>query len=113
MTEDQKQAYARFIRARDRAGVVRTKGYTKREWVRAADVVCTVDIAGMNHPLFEPNDVYLEYKEASEAWWKLEPEFRKAERMSAIRGDYGLADSWEENTPRTRDAYSIIQEEDL
>jgi hypothetical protein len=42
----------------------------------------------------------------------IEPEFRKTERMSAIRGDYGTADSWDESAPRVRDTYSIIQEEE-
>jgi hypothetical protein len=112
-TEEQKRAYKRYIIARDNVGLVRTAGFTKRPWVRTADVVCTVDVAGMNHPLFEQNDDWLEYKEASLAWWKVEPESRKTNRMSAIRGDYGVADSWEEGSVRTRDTFSIIQEEDV
>jgi len=112
-TEEQKRAYARYIRARDKCGLVRTAGYMKRPWVRTADVVCTVDLAGMNHPMFEPNEDWLEYKEASSAWWAIEPEHRKTSRMSAIRGDYGASDSWEESSVRTRDTFSIIQEEDL
>lgn len=111
-TDEQKKAYERYIRARDAVGLVRTKGYTKREWVRCADVIRTVDMEGMSHPLFEQNDDWLEYKEASLAWWKVEPEFRKAERMSSIRGDYGHQDSWDEATPRARDTFSVIQEED-
>jgi hypothetical protein len=74
--------------------------------------VQTVDVAGLNHPLFEENEDWLEYKEASLAWWKVEPEFRKAERMSAIRGDYGVSDSWEEGSIRVRDTFSIINEEE-
>jgi hypothetical protein len=66
----------------------------------------------MNHPLFEQNDDWLEYKEASLAWWEVEPEFRKTERMSAIRGDYGTSDNWEESAPRVRDTYSVINEEE-
>ena len=111
-TVEQAKAYERFIKARDKVGLVRTQGYSKRKWVRQADVVCTVDIAGMNHPLFEQNDDWLEYKEASLLWWAVEPEFRKAERMSAIRGDYGASDNWEEGTPRVRDTYSVINEEE-
>jgi hypothetical protein len=113
LTKEQQRAYDRFIRARNRVGVVRTAGFTKNEWVRQADVVCTVDIVGMNHPLFEQNDDWLEYKEASLAWWAIEPEFRKTERMSAIRGDYGTSDNWDEVATRSRDIYSIIQEEDV
>jgi hypothetical protein len=111
-TDEQKRAYQRYITARNNVGLVRTAGYTKRAWVRTADVVCTVDVVGMNHPLFEQNDDWLEYKEASIAWWKVEPEFRKTERMSAIRGDYGVSDSWEEGSIRTRDTFSIINEEE-
>lgn len=111
-TEEQKKAYDRFIQARNRVGLVRTKGFTKNKWVRFADVVCTVDVAGMNHPLFEQNDEWLEYKEASSAWWAIEPEFRKAERMSSIRGDYGHSDNWDEVVPTTRDTFSVIKEED-
>jgi hypothetical protein len=110
-TEEQKKAYARYIKARDIAGLVRTAGYTKRPWVRTADVVCTVDVAGLNHPLFEANEDWLEYKEASLAWWKLEPESRKDSRMSAIRGDYGTSDSWEESSTMVRDTFSMIKEE--
>jgi hypothetical protein len=112
LSEEQQRAYKRFITARDKVGMVRTQGYSKRKWIRHADVVCTVDIAGYNHPFFEPNDDWQEYKEASMAWWTIEPEFRKAERMSAIRGDYGTSDNWDEGTPRIRDTYSIINEEE-
>ena len=111
LSDAQKRAYERYITARNNVGLVRTAGYTKRAWVRTADVVCTVDVAGLNHPQFEENDEWLEYKEASSAWWKVEPEFRKAERMSAIRGDYGVSDSWEENSVMVRDTFSVIKEE--
>lgn len=111
-TEEQKRAYKRFIDARNKVGIVRIKGFTKNPWIRFADVTSTVDIAGMNHPVFEANDEWLEYKAASEAWWALEPEFRKAERMSSIRGDYGHQDNWDENAPTTRDTFSIIKEEE-
>jgi hypothetical protein len=112
-TDEQKRVYQRYINARNKVGLVRTVGYTKRPWIRTADVVCTVDIAGLNHPLFEQNDDWLEYKEASLAWWAIEPEIRKKERMSAIRGDYGVADSWEEGSVRARDTFSVINEEEL
>jgi hypothetical protein len=32
--------------------------------------------------------------------------------MSAIRGDYGASDSWNEEAPRLRDTYSITQEDE-
>jgi hypothetical protein len=107
-TEEQQRAYQRFILARDKVGLVRTKNYAKRKWIRCADYD-TVDIAGMNHPVFELNEDWQEYKEASLAWWAIEPEFRKNERMSAIRGDYGASDSWNEESPRVRDTYSILE----
>jgi hypothetical protein len=110
-TEEQKRAYQRYITARNNVGLVRTAGYTKRPWIRTADVVCTVDITGMNHPLFEVNEDWLEYKEASSAWWKVEPEHHKTNRMSAIRGDYGVADSWEEGVTMVKDTFSIIKED--
>jgi hypothetical protein len=53
-----------------------------------------VDVGNMNHPLFIENDEWIEYQQASLAWWAIEPEFRKTERMSMIRGDYGDVDSW-------------------
>jgi hypothetical protein len=110
-TEEQTRAYERYIRARDKMGLVRTTGYGKRPWIRTAEYD-TVDVAGLNHPMFERNDDWFEYLEASSQWWAIEPEFRKTERMSAIRGDYGTADSWDESAPRIRDTYSIIQEEE-
>ena len=112
LTDEQQRAYKRFITARDKVGVVRTLGYTKRKWVRQAEVIQTVDIAGFNHPFFEQNYDWLEYLMASAAWWAVEPEFRKKERMSAIRGDYGASDNWEDSTPRIRDTFSVINEEE-
>jgi hypothetical protein len=110
-TEEQTRAYERYIRARDKMGLVRNKGYGKRLWIRTAEYD-TVDVAGLNHPLFARNDDWFEYLEASSQWWAIEPEHRKTNRMSAIRGDYGTADSWDESAPRVRDMYSIIQEEE-
>jgi hypothetical protein len=110
-TDEQLKAYNRYITARNAVGLVRTAGYTKRPWVRTADVVCTVDDPRLNHPLFEVNEQWLEYKEASLAWWKVEPEIRKLQRMSAIRGDYGAQDSWEEGSIAVVDTFSIIKEE--
>jgi hypothetical protein len=65
--------------------------------------VCSVDITGLNHQLFEQNDDWIEYKQASLAWWAVEPEFRKTERMSMIRGDYGDSDSWREKQPNVKE----------
>jgi hypothetical protein len=103
LTHEQKLAYARFIKARDRIN--------NYEYVPHSDVARTVDFEGMNHPLFEHNDLYEEYKEASMAWWEIEPEFRKTERMRMSRGDYGSQDSWEERTPNITDSYIKLREE--
>jgi hypothetical protein len=108
--KEQKLAYARFIRARDRVGLVPEARDNTKPWVRTADVQSTVDITGMNHPLFEQNDEWLEYKEASLAWWAVEPDFRKTERMSSIRGEFGQSDNWEERAPKVRDTFSVTKE---
>ena len=101
-TQEQKKAYARYISARDKVGLVRTAGYSKRTWIRTAEYD-TVDVAGMNHPMFARNDEWFEYKEASLAWWAIEPSFRKDERMSMIRGDYGDSDNWREKQPKVKE----------
>ena len=108
LTEEQKRAYARFITARNKVGLVRVKGFGKTPWIPQRDCLSTVDIVGLNHPLFEQNDDWLEYKEASLAWWKIEPEFRHEQRMRATRGDYGVQDNWDEVSVRGRDVCSLI-----
>ena len=90
LNKEQQRAYDRFIQARNR--IRNPKG----KWIRLSDYTCTVDVVGLNHPLFEVNEEYQEYKEAFSEWLKVEPEFRKAERMSMIRGDYDTQDSWKD-----------------
>lgn len=102
-TPDQVRAYARFIKARDNVSLGQYRKYNTKPWQPTSDVVCSVDIAGINHQLFEQNDAWLEYKQASLAWWAIEPEFRKAERMSMIRGDYGDSDNWREKSANVRE----------
>ena len=94
LTDEQQRAYNRFILARNR---IRNP---KAKWIRSSDYTCTVDIAGMNHPLFELNEEYQEYREAFSEWLRVEPEFRKDERMSMIRGDYETQDSWKDKNGR-------------
>ena len=96
MTEEQKRAYDRYIRARDNVSLGQYRKYNKNPWQPTSDVVCTVDQGSMNHPLFMENDNWIEYKEAQKLWFAIEPQFRKDERMSMIRGDYGNIDSWRE-----------------
>lgn len=102
MTNEQTRAYARFINARNKASLGQYRKYSK-EWQPTTDVLCSVDVAGINHQLFEENDIWIEYKEASLAWWAVEPEFRKTERMSMIRGDYGDTDNWREKQPKIKE----------
>ena len=108
-TQEQKQAYARFIRARDKVKLVKTRDNMKNPYIPHSDVIQTVDVAGMNHPLFEQNDDWIEYKEASAAWWKVEPAFRDKERMRMSRGDYGRQDSWDIPKERVSDLVSDVK----
>jgi hypothetical protein len=87
MNDEQKQAYKAFIDARDKIR------YSSK-WIPSKDVICTVDVTGLNHPLFEPNTLYLHYQEMFKQWLAVEPEYRKTERMSMIRGDYNNQDTW-------------------
>lgn len=97
LTDEQQKAYDRFIRARDRV-FKRT-----HKWVRLADVKSTVDIVGLNHPLYESNPEYDEYREAFKQWLEVEPEFREKERMRSSRGDYGTVDSWEDKPSKVKE----------
>jgi len=99
LTDEQTRAYVRFIRARDNVSLGQYRRKNAKGWQPTSDVVCTVDVAGLNHPMFLENDAWVEYKEASLAWWAIEPAFRKEERMSMIRGDYGDTDSWKDKSP--------------
>lgn len=99
LTPEQQRAYNRFIAARDRVGLGRSK--PRGEWVPHRDYLCCIDVSGLNHPIFMENDVWKEYKEASSAWWAVEPRFREEERMRMTRGDYGAQDSWEDRTQTT------------
>jgi len=97
LDHEQQKAYDRFIRARNR--VYGRKG----KWVRASDYTSTVDIVGLNHPLFELNEEYQEYKDAFKQWLAVEPAFRHKERMRASRGDYGTMDSWDDKPSKIKE----------
>jgi hypothetical protein len=102
LTKEQRIAYDRFIRARDRV----TNGKT---WVRPSEFEGCLDVEALNHPLFVVNQPYMDYLEAFDAWLDIEPRFRQEERMRASRGDYGLADSWDDRVSRTQDTFSKIK----
>jgi hypothetical protein len=103
MTNEQERAYARFIKARDRVRVGRYGKLSDTPWVPLSDILYTVDVAGFNHPFYVANELWLEYKAAFESWIAIEPEFRKSERMSMIRGDYGNVDSWRDKQAQVKE----------
>lgn len=103
LTQEQQRAYDRFIRARDRVRIGRYGKKLKGAHVPLSEVFCTVDQPNMNHPMYLENTEWIEYLEASEAWWAIEPEFRKTERMSMIRGDYGDSDTWRDKQSKVKE----------
>lgn len=108
-SKEQTQAYNRFIRARNNVSLGQYRRHNTKTWQPTSDVVCTVDIEGMNHPLFESNDAWGEYKEASLAWWAVEPSFRDEERLRSTRGDYGKADNWDVRASYVKDSFKNIE----
>ena len=109
LDQEQKKAYERFIKARDKVGLVgRRKNKT---WVPFSDYSACVDVAGMNHPLFVQNDEWFEYKEAFLEWLATEPPFREQERLRMSRGDYGQQDSWEDRGGKLPDVVNKLKEE--
>lgn len=108
LSDEQMRAYNRFIQARNRVGLGHRK--SKLPWVPMRDYI-TVDEAGLNHPLFELNEEWLEYKEAFMAWLAVEPAFREIERMRMSRGDYGQGDNWDDRAPKVQDIYTKVKEE--
>jgi hypothetical protein len=94
LTQEQQRAYDRFIVARNRL---------KKNKTRHSEISHCIDVSGLNHPLYVVNDDYVEYQVAFAKWLEVEPTFRKTERMSAIRGDYGVADSWEEKPSKIKE----------
>ena len=109
LTKEQRLAYDRYIRARDRVKLVRTSKNIKYEWIPHRDYLDSVKPDGAHHPVFEPNLIWQEYKDASSAWWKIEPRFRDQERMRMSRGDYGKQDSWEDAPSGVKDVLSEIK----
>lgn len=112
LTAEQQRAYERFIKARNAVGLGHYWRSHAKKWIPCSDVEAVIDVTGQNHPVYVQNLEWKEYKEASLAWWKIEPEFRKTERLSSIRGEYGQSDSWEEKTVTMKDTFTTIQEDD-
>ena len=108
LNDEQQKAYDRFIRARDRVKLVRTVKNIKNEWIPHRDYVESYRADGEHHPLFEPNPLWQESKDAFEAWLKVEPKFRDEERMRMSRGDYGKQDSWDDAPSGVKDVVTEI-----
>ena len=106
MTEEQIRAYKRFIKASDKVKLVKTTENIRNGYIPHRDFIDSVHIDGLNHPLFVENDEWTEYKEASAAWWKIEPRHVEEQRLRATRGDYGDMDNWDEpNEVETLDVF--------
>jgi hypothetical protein len=103
MNSTQIKAYERFIKARNRVRIGRYGMMTDAPWVPLSDILYTIDIAGFNHPFYQANELWIEYKDAFAAWLLVEPEFRKEEKMSMIRGDYGTTDSWRDKQTQVKE----------
>lgn len=111
LTPEQLKAYQRYIRARDKVKLVKTQGNYRQKHTPHRDYIDSVHITGLNHPLFILNEDWIEYKEASAAWWAIEPEFRNEERLRATRGDYGSEDSWEDTTVELEELDQYFKEQ--
>ena len=111
MTNDQLKAYKRYIRAAEKVKLIRTKKNLLWEYIPHNEALGSLKADGEHHPLYVPNEAWLEYKEASKEWWAIEPEFRKDERLRASRGDYGEEDSWEDETTDVKDTYELLKGE--
>jgi len=111
-TQEQIRAYGRYVKALEKVKLVRTSKNYMWEYVPHSDVLGSVKADGDHHPLFIPNEIWLEYKEAFEGWLAVEPEFRKTERMRASYGDYGDEDSWDEESTEVKDTYQMLKGEE-
>ena len=111
LNDEQKKAYARFIRARDRVGLSNKRPNKNFSWVPLSDYSACVDVAGLNHPVFVLNEPWMEYKEAFIGWLAVEPAFREVERMRMSRGDYGTQDSWDDRGGKIPDVVHKIKED--
>lgn len=112
LTDEQLKAYRRFIRARDKIKLVKTSENIRNSYIPHRDYLDSIRFEHQNHPQFILNDDWMEYKEASSAWWAIEPAFRHEERMRASRGDYGTEDSWDDDdATEVKDLYQFFKEE--
>ena len=80
LNPEQTKAYNRFIAARD-------KIRNSKVWIRPSEIAETVEVAGLNHPMYAPNPLYIEYQEAFQAWLAVEPQNRKEWRRGGYSED--------------------------
>jgi hypothetical protein len=66
---EQTKAYNRFIAARNRIK-------DSKVWIRPSEIAETVDVPGLNHPMYAPNPLYIEYQEAFQSWLEVSPQNR-------------------------------------
>jgi hypothetical protein len=66
LTPEQTKAYNKFIALRDRIR-------NSKVWIRPSEIAETVDVPGLNHPMYAPNPVYIEYQDAFKEWLRVSP----------------------------------------
>jgi hypothetical protein len=103
LSKVQEIAYKRFITARNKVRVGHYGSGKEGAWVPPTEVICTQEVDGTGRPIFKPNEEWIEYMEAFQEWLRVEPEFRKAERMSMIRGNYGKTDNWRDKKQKIKE----------
>lgn len=111
LTDEQIRAYQRFVRAAEKVKLIRTTKNFTWPYVPHRDYMECVRPDGAHHPMFIENEPWEEYKIASEEWWRLEPDFRKSERMRASYGDYGDEDNWDDEPTEVKDTYQVLKGE--
>jgi hypothetical protein len=77
LTPEQTKAYNRFILVRDRIKNSKT-------WIKPFEIAETVDVPGLNHPMYAPNPLYIEYQDAFKAWLILSPHNKKETLEEAL-----------------------------
>ena len=111
LTDEQMRAYSKFVRAAEKVKLIKTKRNFTWPYVPQRDYLDCLRPDGTHHPVFVENEAWSEYKLASEEWWRLEPEWRKDERLRASRGDYGDEDSWDDEVTDVKDTYQMLKGE--
>jgi len=96
LTQEQQKAYKEYIKHRDKVKVVLTNKNFMNEYVPFSEVLATIDVLGLNHPMYIQNDAWIDYLEAREGWLLVEPKERSQGRLRMSKGDYSDPDDWAE-----------------